>query len=348
MSDSPAPPAPGPEPRRAKRTLRSALPTVVKVIVAAALLTWLLRSGNLDFRVLGLLVERPLLGAANLGLFAFVLAVSTLRWQVLLAVAGVRTPYPWLLRLQSAAVFFNFVIPGNVGGDLLKTYYVARDVEPEKRASILLISFVDRIVGLAALLILASIVVLVRGSAVLGDPQLRPLAYPVLLLGSAAVVGPTVLIVIMRKAGHHLDAWTGGTTKFAKLFNQLVAGLRLLSGSPSRLFAVLGLGMVAHASAMGMFTLLASAITGADVPFSSVATIFPLGILTVVLPISPAGMGVGHVAFEKLFATAGITGGANVFNVYLIGQFAPNLLGVLPYLTLRRQGLPPTPTQRAG
>jgi len=61
-----------------------------------------------------------------------------------------------------------------------------------------------------------------------------------------------------------------------------------------------------------------------------------------ILPISPAGLGVGHVAFDRLFSMIGLHDGATVFNVYLIGQLTPCLLGVIPYLALRRTGKLPT------
>ncbi len=100
--------------------------------------------------------------------------------------------------------------------------------------------------------------------------------------------------------------------------------------------------MLAHTATMMFFGVLTRVITEIDVPLSSVATVFPLGILTMILPISPAGLGVGHVAFERLFSMIGLHDGATVFNVYLIGQLAPCLLGVFPYLALRRSGKLPT------
>ena len=50
----------------------------------------------------------------------------------------------------------------------------------------------------------------------------------------------------------------------------------------------------------------------------------------------------GHVAFDKLFAIIGLHGGATVFNVYVIGVLVPCLIGVVPYLALRRSGTLPT------
>jgi uncharacterized membrane protein YbhN (UPF0104 family) len=126
------------------------------------------------------------------------------------------------------------------------------------------------------------------------------------------------------------------------MLNQLVGAVRLLASGPKQLLVALGLSMVIHAASMAFFTLLTVVITGQDVAYTTVATVFPLGILTMVLPITPAGLGVAHVAFDRLFTAIGLTGGATVFNVYLLGTIAPSLVGVFPYLALKRRGELPT------
>jgi hypothetical protein len=83
------------------------------------------------------------------------------------------------------------------------------------------------------------------------------------------------------------------------------------------------------------------------VAVTQMAAVYPLGMLSVLLPISYAGFGVGHLAFEKLFTMVGLTNGANVLNVYLIGQIVPCLSGVIPYLMLKRDATPPTEAEAA-
>jgi uncharacterized membrane protein YbhN (UPF0104 family) len=156
------------------------------------------------------------------------------------------------------------------------------------------------------------------------------------------VLGPVLFVLFMRRAGDRLEAWTSGTTAIAKLAGRLVAAARLLSAGPKQLVLALSFSMLTHVGTMTFFAVLTRVITGVDVPFSSVATVFPLGVLTMIIPIAPAGLGVGHVAFERLFSMIGLHDGATVFNVYLIGQLTPCLLGVFPYLTLRRSGKLPT------
>ncbi len=315
---------------------RSRIIFACKAAFAVLLITWLIRSGSLDFKVLDVFVQRPLLLLANVALFVLGLLGGTLRWTVLLRLANVRIPLGRAMQLQMTSLFFNNAIPGNVSGDLIKSAYAAREAEPAKRATVFLIVFVERMLGLAGLVIVAGIAIIVRGPALWNDPRLRDLAAVVAALALATVVAPAVLILIVRRSGESLELWTGGTTRLAKLSSQLVAAARLVSAGPKNLAIALGLSMLVHALSMMLFTALAAAITSQQLPYSAIASIFPLGILTLVLPISPGGIGVGHVAFDRLFAMIGVSGGASVFNAYLIGQIAPSLLGVFPYLALRR------------
>lgn len=323
-------------------SIKSTLVFGAKALVAIALISWLVRSGALDFGALGMLFTRPWLLALDLSVFALGAVLSTLRWRALLGLADVRAPFLRLLQLQLTALFFNVVIPGNVGGDVVKALYVARGEPASKRTTILMIVFVERLVGMAGLVIVASVVTLLRGPALWADPQLRQLALAVGVLGAATVLGPLAFIVVMRVAGDRLDRLTAGPSKVAALLNRLVGAMRLLSSGPKQLAKALSYSMLYHAAAIGFFTILTRLILDRDVSFASVATVFPLGILTMVLPISPAGIGVGHMAFERLFAAIGLSGGATIFNVYLIGQIAPCLLGVAPYLALRSKGALPT------
>lgn len=320
-------------PSRAK----NAILFVLKVALATALITWLVRGGALDFGKLRVLVDRPLLLVATLATFAFGIVMNGIRWRILLGLAGVETSLGRILQLQLTGVFFNVVVPGNVGGDVLKALYVARDAEPDKRTGIFLTVFADRLLGLGGLAVMAMVVTLARGPTLWNDPLLRPMAAMVALLGAATVLGPAVLVLVMKRHGERVEKLLGGTSRVAKLLGQLVAALRLLSARPSSLALALGVAMAYHAGVMGYFTLLTSAVTGQEASYSTIATVFPLGLLTIVLPISPAGVGVGHVAFDRLFTAIGLSGGANVFNVFIIGQMAPALLGVFAYLALKRE-----------
>jgi uncharacterized protein (TIRG00374 family) len=309
----------------------------LKIAVATVLLTWLARSGNLDFGALRQMLRSPTLVAIDLGVFVVGTLFGTLRWRALLAMVDVRPRFLRLVQLQLSALFFNVVIPGNVGGDVVKALYVARDAKPEARPTILLIVFLERLLGLIGLVVLGSAVVLARGPAIWAQPLLRPMAASVVALGVGLGVGLAVFLLVMNKAGARIAGMSTGTTRFSKIFSQLVSALRLVSSAPGQLVRAVVYSLGIHTLGIGFFTILVRALAGHDVGFAEMATVYPLGILSLILPISPSGLGVGHVAFDKLFDAIGLSGGATVFNVYLLGTITPYLLGIIPYLALKRE-----------
>ncbi len=320
-----------------KRT-RSLLVFAAKVLVAGVLITLLVRSKSLDFGALGVVLHSPALFAGNLATwFLSGIVFSTTRWKFLLRIPGARISLARATMLQLVAVFFNVVIPGSVGGDVIKNLYVARDEPPEKRTTIVLLAFVERFLGLAGLVALCAVVTFARIDVLWPDPLFRPMVVTVALLALATLVGPALGILVVRKWGDRVEARIGGGTSFvARTSRQLVASARLVASGPGWLLGALVASMGTHATGLSLFIALTHAITHQDVSYGQLATVYPSGVLSLVLPISPAGFGVGHLAFDRLFAAIGLTGGATVFNVFILGQMAPSVLGVIPYLAMRR------------
>lgn len=318
----------------APRSLRGPVLLFAKLGLAAGLVGWLVHKRALDFSALRVLVVDARLFAANLAAFvACSVILSTARWWLLLRTVGVRLPVGRATALQLMALFFNVAIPGNIGGDFVKAMYVAKDQETP-RAPLLLLVVVERVLGLLGLVFMATLAVLARPS-VFGNLALRPTLLVILLLAAGGVVGPLVLAALLRWLGPRAEPWLGGPSRLAHIVAQLVAGTRLVLQKPWLLVAALLCSMAMHGVAMAYFTLLTRTVAGHAVDYGAVATVFPIGLLTTVLPLSPAGMGVGHVAFDRLYQLVGMSGGATVFNVFLLGQLAPCAVGVLPYLTLR-------------
>ncbi len=309
----------------------------LKLAVSALLVGWMLRAGTLDFGALRLFVERPELLVANLGVLSFSVLLGALRWRLLLRMVEIRIPLGRALQLHLTGLFFNIVIPGSIGGDIVKSVYVAREEPVEKRPAVYLIALVDRLTGVASLTVVAFIVTLARGAAAWEAPH-RELSIVVAVLAVVTLLAPILVLVLARRTGERASIG---------VFGRLVAATQVVAGRPGMLLAALALAITLHLSGMVLFATLATAITTPDVPLSSIASVYPLGMLTLVVPISTAGIGVGHVAFERLFSIVGLAGGATVFNLFLIGQTTPCLLGVLPYLTLRRRFPPPTETEAA-
>jgi len=321
---------------------------VVKIVVTVGLVGWLVSKGALKMSVLSVFLEEKSLLAADMAVFVVASVVlSSLRWRALLGLAGVKVSVGRAIHLQFVSLFFNVVIPGNVGGDVIKALYVAREEPPEKRASLLLVAFVERIVGLAGLVSVALVVLVFRGPVLWENPAFRPLVSSVLLLGAGFVVGPIVFVLAMRTFGARLEAMASGPSKVAGFLKKVVASFRLVSAKPSELMKALVLSMAAHSTNLVLFAMMTRIVTAQEAPFGAIATVYPIGLLSLMLPVSTAGAGVGHVVFERLFTVMGLTRGADVFNVFFFGQIAPCVLGFVPYLMLRAKEPAPAAVEEA-
>jgi len=309
---------------------------LVKLIIAGVLLGWLVRSGSLDFGALAIFFEHPALLVANLGVFVGTYLIAAVRWRLLLQVAGIELPLRRAIQLTLTAAFFNVVAPGNIGGDVVKAIYVARDLPPNQRPSVYLIGFLDRLVAVGGLVAVA--VALNVGSRVFSDDsQLSEPTTAIAILALVTIVLPVVGLGLVRRFAKDDDGSTDGMSRVATLRGRLIAAAKLVSARPGALALSLVLSIAIHACGIIWFSAVASAVLDQHVSVPQMAAVYPLGMLSVLLPISYAGFGVGHIAFEQLFAMIGLTGGANVINVYLIGLLVPCLFGVIPYLLLKRE-----------
>ncbi len=300
---------------------------LVRVTIAVLLLVWLVRSGSLDFGALSIFFDHPALLVANLALFVGTFLVAAVRWRLLLQVSGIPLAFGRAVQLTFAGAFFNVVAPGNIGGEVVKAVYVGRDLSPEQRPRVVLVALLDRLLAVAGLVVVA-VVLNLGARAVQGDSLLGVPTTAIAILALVTVILPVLGLVLVRRFGQRFEGM--------KVLGRLVAAARLVSERPGALAICLALSVGIHVCSIAWFSVVASTVLDQHVSIAQMATVYPLGMLSVLLPISYAGFGVGHVAFERLFVMVGLTGGANVLNVYLIGQVVPCLFGAIPYLLLKR------------
>src|SRR4030095_5417082 len=100
-------------------------------------------------------------GLFALGAFCYFLTalIAGARWWWLLRVNGTDVSLSETLRYTWIGIFFNNVVPGATGGDLVKALYIMKRC-PGHRVQVLVSVIVDRVLGLASLALLGGIAVL--------------------------------------------------------------------------------------------------------------------------------------------------------------------------------------------
>ena len=79
---------------------------------------------------------------------------NIMRWQILMRVQGMIMSWRRATMLFFVGLFFNLFLPGYTGGDFARLYYLMREF-PDKRKEAILTVVMDRLIGVAALVITA-------------------------------------------------------------------------------------------------------------------------------------------------------------------------------------------------
>lgn len=313
------------------------LAITIKASVTAVLVWWLLHSGALEFSRVGILVgsKRVFLITAATWL-TMTAGLTTLRWWILLRGVGQRIPLRRALALQTMALFFNGVVPGNIGGDLLKNHALVG----RQSGRLVVLVLVERSIGVIALVWVAGIGLIPSLGQFSGHSRLPALLYLILVLIGGSIVGPWILFwarlddkvrrLLTEPSAVGLLGKMRGT--ILRGLNSLFVSLEWVRGAKSEVALAFLVSLVMHFGNMLYFLFLTRELGNPSASMVDVALVFPVGMLSLVLPVSISGLGVGHVMFNGLFSIVGMTGGANVFNVYIVAQLAPCLMGAVPYL----------------
>ena len=215
------------------------------------------------------------------------LCIGAYRWRVLMTAYGAveLPPYLDMVRLYFVGIFFNTFIPANVGGDLLRGH-ITRKAFPGA-ASGYLVVLLERVFGLAGLMLLAGGVLLVHPIAEL--PVSRWLG----ALGFVAALGAATAPAIVRRFGGRLPGKLGELAATAPTLERpaLVVAVLLLSVVTQGLVAVGGHLYVADLDP--------------SVALSASLVLVPVALMSIYLP-TIAGLGAREASFVFLFGLIGV------------------------------------------
>ncbi len=316
--------------------LKSTFLTLLKLLFAALLLLWLMRSGQLDFSQLNKLLVEGDLALATVGYFLIgPVLLTTMRWKLLLEAADYVIGWKRAFQLQLTGFFFNTVMPGAVGGDLVKTAYVIRDNPDKSKALAMMTVVLDRIIGLSGLFFVGWLLVMINYRQIVAAPKLWPLITLMSLISLGFVVFFTTALYHYKKSDPILKLLAypiPGFSLILKLYN----ALRTYRYARGAILKCLVYSFLVQIASLLLFYFMTIKVLGYAPAFGPIATIFPMGILTTAIPITPGGLGVGHVAFDRLFNMINLSHGATVFNLYVLSQLFLNLSGIISYLSLKK------------
>ena len=265
----------------------------------------------------------PLAVLASMGFGASMVLIA-IRWWLLLRIQDIRIGLWEAIKLTFLGQFFHAVVPGTVGGDLVKAYYVAK--QTHKKAAALVSIFVDRLMGLAELALMAAgmlLVVLAGGLERFDDVRLPAVCLAIILVAVAGLL--TFLLSRRFRRAFRLE----------KLYQRLpiahhVAAAGVAAELYRRRLGTLAktvlISFVSHLAFVGFIALTGTSLS-LQTPWYRYFVYIPLIYIIGAIPLTPGGVGWVENWYVRFFESP-LCGASAILVLAMLARLVPLLWGL--------------------
>lgn len=277
----------------------------------------------------------PLYFAASMLIMGSTLALGVARWRLALRAQGLDLGWGRAVEISLVAHFFNSVLLGSNGGDIMKAWYAARETHHKKTEAVLTV-VVDRMIGLWAMLLFACAMMFLNLHLMLDNAWLRLVAIVIfaMMLGGSVVLGMAFWGGISKRwAGAR--AWLRRLPKGVWLENTLDS-CRLFGRAPYFVLRSLGVSMLLNAACVAQFIVIAQGM-GLSISPALMFVAVPVVICISALPVTPNGLGLRENLFVQMLAVIGVdpTSALSLSLLAYAGSLCWSLVGGVVYLALK-------------
>lgn len=303
------------------------LKKIWRPLLALTLILVLLKKGPFDLNQLKLIFQHPSVIMLGLALMLAQILLLSLRWKLFIGLSA-NISFLRVFRLNLIGLFFNYFIPGGVGGDIVKALELSKDQQLTKSEALSTV-LSDRIFGLFAM-VTFTLLFLAIDYWLTGQQYILKF----LFLSATLFTGISISLLFFPYIFSRLSSYlTSRNTKLLNKLEKLVSSLDFTFRTFRRLkIQLLSFSISLVGQMMAIYFMYEVTKTVGVTP-PSFLVFFSLCCFSFVasaIPIFPAGIGVGQAAMYVMFAnispelgTASITAitALQIFNLFyaLIG-----------------------------
>ncbi len=277
-----------------------------------------------------------LLLALGAVLYTAAVAISGLKWGVLLRAAGIRVPLSRLMAYQWMAEFFNNFLPAQVGGDVMRGYSLASDTHrtADAAASVLIDRFIGLLVFMSAAALASGAMLLFGRPDGTAFPPEQLVTVRVIALGSGLVT-LGLLVALFSLLSRRLKALVERlltrlplAARTVPVWHKMGEAFNVYRRSyTALLWAAAGSAAIVALTSVNIW-LIARAIRPDSISLLEVFAINPIIVfVALAIPLSPGGLGVRQGAFAATFLLMGASSELG-FAVGLLQQFVGYLVSL--------------------
>ena len=272
-----------------------------RLVLAASALVALFYFRVVDLGSLVQLLSDPIAILLALGCILLALHLAIIRWNLLLRAQDIHIRFGTLWQLAFMANFANGFLPGGVGGDALRMYYI-RGLAPGQSGHAVISIVADRFIGLAGLMLAGVVVIVAYLGRISRSVALEQLAWMVALVTGAG----TLLFIFAFFLGYHpsfrmrLRALTSRHNFFGRMGRLLIDVARDYHRAVGAVLVCVLLSVVAQGLTIVALVTLVRALAPAPIEWGTTALAGVLSSLANTIPLTPGGIGIGEGVFDQI------------------------------------------------
>ena len=235
--------------------------------------------------------------AILIALSVVLIAVSVIKWQLFLRHLGIAPSFAKLFALYLVGYFVNVFTPSFIGGDVVRSLALGRQVN---RAHAVSATVLERYTGIVAMLCMALVACCIS----------NVVTQEIVLVVVAAVVG-CAIGTWMLFAGwlNRFASRIGLPAKLTKTFDAVHEGLVWGVRDRGLLTKAFALSVTFHLLTVVNTATVGAAVGWSEIPLGGLLVVVPLILLIGAVPISPQGLGIQEGAFVFFLHSVGATTG---------------------------------------
>jgi uncharacterized membrane protein YbhN (UPF0104 family) len=292
------------------------------------------------------LIAQPPDYLAAFALFALggvVFFTQFIRWYYL--VRALDLPFSmWnAFRLGLVGLCFNFFLPGSIGGDLMKAFYVIQD-HPERKAAAVSTIIADRLIGLFGLIWISA----AFGGLfwLSGDPLIEGnewLKRIIRICAGLTAFGVVVWIVLGFVPQRNADLFASRLSRIPKLGKTLAEvwfAVWTYRQRPKVIYALIALTGFCHVSMVLMFHFAVRVFPTADpATIAQHFVVAPVGYIAQAFFPAPGGVGGAEAIFGYLYEILGLSESTGVIGrlTMRVVEWSFGIVGLVVWLRMRKE-----------
>jgi uncharacterized protein (TIRG00374 family) len=308
---------------------------LLKCILAGLILMLLVKTSQLNLHLLTNITRHTGLFASFILIIFTIVFITAWRWHLLSDVQQISLGLTKTIKPAYIAGAFNTLLPGSVGGDFIRCHYVCQRI-PERKSSILLTIFFDRLIGLIGILSTLCLAGLLHISYIAGQPKLITMLL-ILLTGCVGLI-TFIMSLMLIPPRFSLSAWLRQCFAANAIVLRIATYLEVFQQYriPTKVLvkSVIISIIVEYLLVMGLL-IIAAMIGMPLLDFSQVVLALGMTLLVSVIPVTPGGIGVGEMAFANillLFNPGSMIAYATIFLAYRLLSMVAYLPALLFYV----------------